>query len=51
MPADRGIGLRCEARSLLDCVDRRARVSEMVVKGVVASREMSDSIAAMGGVS
>lgn len=32
------------------CVDSRARVSEMVVSGVVASSEMSDSMAAMGGV-
>ena len=32
------------------CVDSKARVSEMVVKGVVARRDISDSIAAIGGV-
>jgi hypothetical protein len=31
-------------------VDRRARVSEMVVKGDDARRLISDSMAAMGGV-
>lgn len=32
------------------CVDSKARVSEMVVRGVVARSDISDSIAAMGGV-
>ena len=50
VPADRGMGFCCAARSFVVCVDSRARVSEMVVSGVVARREISDSIAAIGGV-
>ena len=50
VPADKGIGFRCEARSFWDCVDNSANVSEIVVNGEVASRLIRDSIAAMGGV-
>ncbi len=39
VPAERGMGLRCEARSLLEWVESSASVSEMVVSGIVARRE------------
>ena len=50
MPADSGIGFRCEARSFSVWVASRVNVSEMVVRGAEARRLMSDSMAAIGGV-
>lgn len=50
MPAERGIGLRCEERRMEDWAEMRARVSEMVVSGFDERRATRDSIAAMAGV-
>lgn len=50
MPALRGIGFDWEARRVLLCVLRRARVSEIVVREDADRLAIRDSIAAIAGV-